>query len=463
MQDTELLKGLIEILKNVKTLDDVADRRIFNGLKSIINEKWITIHPHGDAVDEDGKKDYRRLKLEDGETPADAIKRVYKTNSDTHSKLRESIRENVKQSYDKNKYLAELEKKSNKLWQDYSKALRQTDILWDDTEEVKAEKRSVIDKAHELYKDALDERNALARELNQMHKDLIASEKEAISKFGNIDIANKLKKADISETVKKLEQVFKEYDWKELVNKYDEIHDKFKAEKGKWLDYMNAGKDNEEKLAREKEYSDWFEHSDLRKERDKYQTKIMHYDKDRREAIAKALQIPNSSQFNIEVNKKSVLSKKIAETNELLSGIINKDYIPNFMPVAIGRKCRANATGNILFLESDDSVATQIHEVMHWLERTNPKMLANSRAFLEYRTKDDEEQKLSKLTNNKSYKSNEKAKQDNFFSPYCGKIYETSTEIMSMGVQRLFERPDDFYKNDREYFNFVIANLQGKL
>lgn len=40
---------------------------------SINNEKWITIHPHGKDSD-----DYRRIKLEDGETPKEAIDRVYK-------------------------------------------------------------------------------------------------------------------------------------------------------------------------------------------------------------------------------------------------------------------------------------------------------------------------------------------------------------------------------------------------
>ena len=39
----------------------------------IDNERWITIHPHGDD-----SEDYRRLKLEDGEKPKEAIERVYK-------------------------------------------------------------------------------------------------------------------------------------------------------------------------------------------------------------------------------------------------------------------------------------------------------------------------------------------------------------------------------------------------
>ena len=38
----------------------------------INNDKWITIHPHGEDSD-----DYRRIKLEDGETPKEAIDRTY--------------------------------------------------------------------------------------------------------------------------------------------------------------------------------------------------------------------------------------------------------------------------------------------------------------------------------------------------------------------------------------------------
>ena len=39
---------------------------------TVENERWITIHPHGKESD-----DYRRIKLEDGETPKEAIERIY--------------------------------------------------------------------------------------------------------------------------------------------------------------------------------------------------------------------------------------------------------------------------------------------------------------------------------------------------------------------------------------------------
>ena len=90
---------------------------------------------------------------------------------------------------------------------------------------------------------------------------------------------------------------------------------------------------------------------------------------------------------------------------------------------------------------------------------------------MEYRTKGESIQSLRSITGNKGYKSGEKTKKDNFFSPYCGKLYNCyesyisadATELMSMGVQRLFENPKQFAKEDREYFDFVIANLRGEL
>ena len=98
-------------------------------------------------------------------------------------------------------------------------------------------------------------------------------------------------------------------------------------------------------------------------------------------------------------------------------------------------------------------------------------MLKNSLAFAEYRTHGENNASLSHLTGVRSYRSTEIAKKDRFFSPYCGKIYSnekeyktaSASEIMSMGVERLFREPAKFAKEDREYFDFVVANLRGEL
>ena len=79
----------------------------YEGAKIAVNaimaqnaEKWITIHPHGEESD-----DYRRLKLEDGESPKEAIERVYK-------------KEDKKQSdkEEKNKYLKKGDLETDKVY-----------------------------------------------------------------------------------------------------------------------------------------------------------------------------------------------------------------------------------------------------------------------------------------------------------------------------------------------------------
>lgn len=66
---------------------------VLNLLDCYLNDKWITIHPHGED-----NKDYRRIKLEDDETPKEAIERIYKKGdkSDTKDKQTEQSEEITK-------------------------------------------------------------------------------------------------------------------------------------------------------------------------------------------------------------------------------------------------------------------------------------------------------------------------------------------------------------------------------
>ena len=71
--DMEFLDGVFTHLAIVNNPRYERANIVFNSKTEVINDKWITIKPHGNESD-----DYRRLKLEDGETPKEAIDRVYK-------------------------------------------------------------------------------------------------------------------------------------------------------------------------------------------------------------------------------------------------------------------------------------------------------------------------------------------------------------------------------------------------
>lgn len=80
-------------------------------LKSIFrtvinNDKWITIHPHGED-----SEDYRRIKLEDGETPKEAIDRVYKKKDNSESK---EVKDKQPDTKDEKKERTFIDKKTGK-------------------------------------------------------------------------------------------------------------------------------------------------------------------------------------------------------------------------------------------------------------------------------------------------------------------------------------------------------------
>lgn len=444
-------------------------------------DKWITIKPHGEEA-----ADYKRLKLKSGETPKEAMKRVYgidvdkkkektalaqeykentgkQKESKKYTKQTEQIRELVKQGFDKKQYYEKLDAETNKLWKAYTKAMRETTIYWDDSDEAKKIKKEKLDAIHDEYAKKRDERSQAVRELNAITSETQKQQVAIVNSIKeNINIEKSLKAYDSSNIDKKIKEVIFEYDIQKLNQKYTEVDKQLSSEKNKWLEYINSASTTEEQNKRVDEYDKWYKESDIKKEKDELFDKIAHNSEYRYKAISQSLQIENGSDFKLTTTKGSKLTQKVNKTNELLSGIIEKNYLPDFSPFANGQTGRANAAGNIINITSKDSIGTYIHESMHWLEKVNPEMLANSMAFLEYRTKGEAEQNLKRLTKI-NYKASEYAKPDKFFNPYCGKVYDNATEIMSMGVQRLFEHPKEFMEEDKEYFNFVIANLQGKI
>lgn len=106
----------------------------------------------------------------------------------------------------------------------------------------------------------------------------------------------------------------------------------------------------------------------------------------------------------------------------------------------------------------DTSRETIIHELGHHLEYNGSNALqSKARKFLNYRTKGERSKKLKTITH-VDYDDDEWAKPDKFMSPYMGKIYYGgSTEIISMGLQYLYEKPAVFARTDPEYFNFMLA------
>ncbi len=130
-----------------------------------------------------------------------------------------------------------------------------------------------------------------------------------------------------------------------------------------------------------------------------------------------------------------------------------------------------------------------VHELGHHLENMVPGIQAKANEFLDERIRRSGTPTVSmKETWGGGYKDYEQGNQDDFlrtfglFNPkydknvgswptskngnamYAGKRYSTGdTEVVSMGVEKLYEDPVDFAERDPEYFKFIVGVLDGTI
>lgn len=82
---------------------------------------------------------------------------------------------------------------------------------------------------------------------------------------------------------------------------------------------------------------------------------------------------------------------------------------------------------------------TPYHEIGHYVEYFNKNALRISKEFLKDRTKDEKSVLLREILFNSRYKKDETTKPDDFISPYIGKDYPDASEVLSVGLELVFE------------------------
>jgi SPP1 gp7 family putative phage head morphogenesis protein len=136
--------------------------------------------------------------------------------------------------------------------------------------------------------------------------------------------------------------------------------------------------------------------------------------------------------------------------------------------LVLHRRHRAAADPRGAYIDGKAMRATTvIHEMGHVVEGRNPAALARSLAFRASRTVGETPRWLGP-----GYGRGEIALDDQWVTKgghlYSGKVYlnrrtgeDFATEILSMGMQRLYEDPAEFFARDPDYFEFVVDSLRG--
>lgn len=98
---------------------------------------------------------------------------------------------------------------------------------------------------------------------------------------------------------------------------------------------------------------------------------------------------------------------------------------------------------------------TPYHEIGHLIEWANPNVLRIEKEWVNNRTAGEHPISLKKIFPNFKYRITEVTKKDSFISPYIGKEYSNATEVLSMGLQGLFEPSEKFIQS----VNFATNEL----
>jgi SPP1 gp7 family putative phage head morphogenesis protein len=132
---------------------------------------------------------------------------------------------------------------------------------------------------------------------------------------------------------------------------------------------------------------------------------------------------------------------------------------------AIGSK------GTIHFGKYERNAGVVVHEVGHVIHWNNPEIAELIEEFFMKRT--------DNLKKPKSKRHGEDVIPDDFFNSYIGRIYgweehnnkiykkrgdkmrSYGQEVLSMGLQAMYENPKKFYKDDKEHFLFTYAIMRG--
>lgn len=134
-----------------------------------------------------------------------------------------------------------------------------------------------------------------------------------------------------------------------------------------------------------------------------------------------------------------------------------------------------------IYCSDTSDVSTFIHEFMHRYEDEIPGLLKQAQQFKDMRIARSGKPVVNfkKKWPGSNYKPYEEGSPDDFekvykaigrtsesasrSAHYVGKSYDDATEILTMGIQMVYENPVEFARADPEWFKFVVGMLKGTL
>jgi predicted secreted Zn-dependent protease len=190
-----------------------------------------------------------------------------------------------------------------------------------------------------------------------------------------------------------------------------------------------------------------------------------------RDRMVRILALPNEMRGNpddvVIPGYNASYRKSVTEASSLVAMLVHRDIMPTGVKVNGVRGKRAYYQNAIraIHINKDTSVSVIVHEIVHDIEYSHPDVSRKTKAFLAKRANGEQPKPLRVLTGNKAFGRTEIAYEDEWKkrggSHYMGKVYDrASTELLTMGIERMLADAKSFAEKDPEYFRFMLEILR---
>lgn len=164
----------------------------------------------------------------------------------------------------------------------------------------------------------------------------------------------------------------------------------------------------------------------------------------------------------------------VDQGKDAFSRMMNDRWMQNArVPIRATQKNRAfydptggkDIFGAVKLPKGSRNSGTVIHEMGHALERNHPEVHRAAMEFWERRTSGEGLKRMGDVTGKTHFRPDEVTKPDGFFDAYVGKRYpgDRHSEVVSMGLEKMYDDPVDFWEQDSEHFSLIWRIMHGNL
>jgi hypothetical protein len=182
--------------------------------------------------------------------------------------------------------------------------------------------------------------------------------------------------------------------------------------------------------------------------------------------------LPAAERGSLSLNPTPQAMPQVEKAQAFLGSLLHKDAVPAASCKVVVHAGRAHYNPELAIASVRlGDIGSTVHELAHHIECSDPEILQASKDFIRSRIQPGElPQPLNKLTSTRRYDSTEIAYEDKWAergtSPYAGRVYRGSleaagaTEVLTTGLERLYDDPVGFAKQDPDYFKFILSVLR---